>query len=150
MHRLLPPVLFGLLFVTLVPLRLLHPKDVTPVHAAGAPMGEVGILAVLGLLALVGARMQFARSNAEIMTFHEPRNLVVTGLFRFSRNPMYLGFLLVLVAAALFVNTWCAFAVPLVFWACCQFWYVPFEERAAQAAFGQSYAAYCASVRRWI
>ena len=84
------------------------------------------------------------------MTFDTPRNLVTTGLFAWSRNPMYLGFTLVLLAAALAVNMWLALLGPLAFFLAAQFWYVPFEERAARETFGVAYEIYAARTRRWV
>lgn len=150
MRRLLPPVLFVLLALSLIALWLLHPTATGLMHDAGLPVGDVALAALLGIGLLIGARMQFARADAEIMTFATPRNLVTDGLFRFSRNPMYLGFTVVLLAAALAVNTWCALAAPLAFFLLAQFWYVPAEERAALATFGADYERYRARTRRWV
>lgn len=59
---------------------------------------------------------------------------MATGLFAWSRNPMYLGFTLVRLGVALATNTWLALLGPLAFLAAAQFWYVPHEERAARQA----------------
>lgn len=147
MRKLLPPVLFLLLVVTLIPLHLLHPELGAIRENRALPWD---IVLVLGLALLIIARVQFRRADSEIMTFDMPRNLVTTGLFRLSRNPMYLGFLLLLVAAAFFVNTQCALVAPLVFFAAANWWYIPFEERSALKTFGEPYDAYRSRVRRWI
>ena len=74
----------------------------------------------------------------------------MTGLFARSRNPMYLGFTLLLLAAALAANLWLALAAPLAFFLAAAFWYVPAEERAVRAAFGEAYEIYAERTRRWI
>ena len=150
MHRLLPPVLFLLLILGLLALDRLHPSTIGAMHPDGLPWVEIALTAGLGLVLLIGARIQFAHSDSEIMTFARPRNLVTTGLFRISRNPMYLGFVLVLIAAALAANTVCALLAPLAFFLAAQFWYVPAEEAAAREAFGADYDAYGARTRRWV
>ncbi len=148
LSRLLPPALFVLLLAALVPLYLYHPESLGRLRTDMAMPWDVVL--VVGLLLLIGARYQFSQNDSEIMTFNEPRNLVTSGLFRFSRNPMYLGFTLLLLAAAFFVNTACALIAPLVFFLAANWWYIPHEERAASAAFGDDYDAYRRKVRRWI
>ena len=79
-----------------------------------------------------------------------PRHLVVRGLYRFSRNPMYLGVLTVVLGwAALFANA------ALVVYAICVFvafhcFVVFYEEPHLAQLFGDEYAAYQKSVGRWI
>ena len=150
MRLLLPPLLVALLLAALGALHALHPATRSVMHPGGLPLGKVALALALGLILLVGARVQFARSGAEIMTFATPRRLVTTGLFRLSRNPMYLGFTLVLVAGALAVNTWCALLAPLAFFLAAHLWYVPYEERAAAEALGPDYEAYRVRTRRWL
>ncbi len=147
MHRLLPPVLLIVLLAAMVVLHRLHPPAAA-LGAFGTPLGA-GLLA-LGIAGLIAARFQFRRSESEIMTFAEPRNLVTGGLFRFSRNPMYLSMLLVLLGVAAMVDLWCALAAPLLFFAAAHFWYIPFEERAAMQVFGDDYLSYRQQVRRWL
>ena len=63
---------------------------------------------------------------------------------------MYLGMLLVLVGAALALDSVGAFVGPVVFYLAATYWYIPYEENAAKAEFGTSYTEYCGRVRRWI
>ncbi len=79
-----------------------------------------------------------------------PRALVVRGLYRYVRNPMYLSVTLVLLGEVLL--TWSA--ALLVYWA---IWFVAvnlfvlgYEEPALRRQFGQDYERYCRSVDRWI
>lgn len=147
MQRVIPPVLFLLLLATQAALALFH-SDAYAIRAGRALPWDVPLVA--GLAILVWARLQFRARAAEIHTFRDPRSLVTDGLFRFSRNPMYLGFLLLLLAAGLFVNHWCALAAPALFFLAASTWYIPHEERALRAGFGVQYDAYAARVRRWL
>ncbi len=147
MTRLIPPFLFVLLLLPLAALWQWHPPADRPFDTRTPPW-DVPLLA--GLALLIWARIQFKRRDSEIMTFDTPRNLNTDGAFRFSRNPMYLGFLLLLLGAALFVNTWCAFLAPTAFFAACQWWYIPAEEDNLRRVFGAEYEAYAARTRRWI
>jgi protein-S-isoprenylcysteine O-methyltransferase Ste14 len=150
MQKLLPPVLFLGLVLAQLALAFLSPKLGNGVHSTGIPWGEVSFAAFVGLVLLIGARIQFKQNDSEIMTFDQPRGLVTERFFRFSRNPMYLGFTLLLVAGGLFANHWLAFLAPLAFFLAANFWYIPYEERAAAAAFGDEYNRYKERTRRWL
>ena len=115
------------------------------------PYNYVGIpLALFGLgIAGRGSR-HFARVKTNINTFKNPDTLVTDGLFRYSRNPMYLGFLLLLLGAAIAFNTLYGLALPLAFFLAAQFWYIPFEEKRVKRIFGAAYDAYRLRTRRWI
>lgn len=76
--------------------------------------------------------------------------LVTHGIYRFTRNPMYLSLLLLLVAYAGELGSWVAFAGPAAYVAyITRFQIVP-EERILASKFGDEFAAYKRRVRRWI
>lgn len=104
----------------------------------------------LGLVVLLWAFAHFKRKKAEIHTFRQPSELVTDGPFRYNRNPMYLGFALLLLGAAFFVNTWCALLAPSVFFLTAILWYIPHEERRMRATFGAAYDDYALATRRWL
>mgnify|MGYP000297768799 FL=1 len=146
--RVLPPVVFLILLLLLVPLELYHPTDFGELRGDRELPWDV--MLPIGLILLLGARAQFSKNNSEINTFETPRNLITSGLFRLSRNPMYMGFLFVLLAAAFYVNTACALLAPLAFFIAANWWYIPHEEFAARKTFGSDYEKYTQRVRRWL
>jgi protein-S-isoprenylcysteine O-methyltransferase Ste14 len=76
--------------------------------------------------------------------------VVDSGVYRFSRNPIYVGFLLVLVALAVGANMgWMLVMLPILF-VLLHFGVVRREERYLSAKFGAGYDDYRARVRRWI
>jgi protein-S-isoprenylcysteine O-methyltransferase Ste14 len=76
--------------------------------------------------------------------------LVSSGIYRWSRNPMYLGMALLLLGVAAWGSTLAGYLLVFVFcWFLTRFQIIP-EERALLAAFGQEFAQYMARVRRWI
>jgi protein-S-isoprenylcysteine O-methyltransferase Ste14 len=75
---------------------------------------------------------------------------VDSGIYRFTRNPMYLGMLLVLTAGAVYLGNLAAFAVLPVFVVCMNRLQICPEERFMQEKFGEAYRDYTARVRRWI
>jgi len=144
---LLPPLLWLLSLVAIVAVATLAPMAAilpAPFHWSGA------IAVFVGAWLLVSASGQFRRVDTNINTFRDPNVPVTDGAFAFTRNPMYLGFVLTLFGAALISNAISALAIPLLFFLVANSWYVPFEERAAAAQFGEAYAAYKARVRRWL
>jgi protein-S-isoprenylcysteine O-methyltransferase Ste14 len=81
---------------------------------------------------------------------HEASALVTSGPYRFSRNPMYLADVLLLAAwAAWLANAAALIGLPL-FIVYLNRYQIELEERALQARFGAAYAAYRATVRRWL
>ncbi|MEN8175948.1 MAG: isoprenylcysteine carboxylmethyltransferase family protein [Pseudomonadota bacterium] len=80
----------------------------------------------------------------------EARVLVTGGMYRYTRNPMYLGLLLILGGWAVWLGELSPFLVlPLFIWALTGLQIVH-EERALQGCFGEGYADYCRRVRRWL
>jgi len=78
------------------------------------------------------------------------RAIVVTGPYRFTRNPMYVGLTVAYVGIALLVNmAWPLLTLPAVLIAL-RLFVIAREERHLRQAFPEAYAAYCARVRRWL
>ena len=77
-------------------------------------------------------------------------NLVVAGVYRYSRNPMYLGLLLLLIAWALYLSNLLGFAGLPLFVLGMNRLQIRHEEAAMEALFGDEYRAYKQKVRRWI
>ena len=91
-----------------------------------------------------------ARTTVNPLTPHRSVAVVSTGVYRFTRNPMYLGLALILLGLAVYLASPWALLGPLVFAAyITRFQIVP-DERALQARFGAAYTAYRARVRRWL
>ena len=76
--------------------------------------------------------------------------VVTSGVYRITRNPMYVGMALILLAWAVFLSSAWALLGPLAFVLYITRFQIKPEERALAARFGSSYADYLASVRRWL
>lgn len=100
-------------------------------------------------LALRGSR-QFAEHGTGIIPLSRSTALVTDGVFRISRNPMYLGMLLFLAGAACLANVAWAWLVPAAFFILIRQAFVVREEALMRATFGADYEAYCGRVRRWL
>jgi protein-S-isoprenylcysteine O-methyltransferase Ste14 len=117
--------------------------------------GRMGIAIGLALLATVIALAGVVAFRANKTTVN-PLNpgaastVVSGGVYRFSRNPMYLGFLLALAAWAVYLsNALAALCLP-AFVAYMDRFQIKAEERALLARFGPTFSQYMATVRRWI
>lgn len=109
-------------------------------------------LAGAGLALVAAAVIAFLRHRTSINPMMPARatRLIIGGVYRISRNPIYLGDLLLLTAFA----TWLANAANIVFligfvWIMNR-WQIAAEEQALQRIFGARYTNYCSQVRRWI
>lgn len=109
-------------------------------------------LLVLGLLLMAVSIASFVTAGTTVNPLKPANasNLVTSGIFKLSRNPIYLGDLLVLATLALWLGNLVNIALLVLFvWYIERFQILP-EERALAALFGAQYAAYCAKVRRWL
>lgn len=108
------------------------------------------ILMGVGLVPLIVARIQFAKTKTNIFTFDEPGQLVTTGVFRVSRNPMYLGFALLLLGVSWLLRSIPAMIIFMAFVLITDRWYIAFEERWMRDKFGSAFEAYAKRTRRWL
>ena len=109
-----------------------------------------GVVIVVGLLLLVAANGLFVRAGTDVIPFRDVSALVTTGVYRFTRNPMYLGMAAVLLGCALTVGVVSALAVPLVFAVIVELRFIRPEEQMLRGLFPGEYPAYCGRVRRWL
>jgi protein-S-isoprenylcysteine O-methyltransferase Ste14 len=116
-----------------------------PVRIAGA------ILIAVGLIGLLDSFRRFAIEGfgtpAPVLP---PRVLVVTGLYRFVRNPMYCGIVAAVVGQALWFGSAALLVYAAVIWLAFHLWVLGYEEPTLRAAFGARYEEFCANVPRWI
>ena len=109
-----------------------------------------GVVIVIGLLLLVTANGLFVRAGTEVIPFREVSALVTTGIYRFTRNPMYLGMAAVLLGCALTVGVVSALLVPVAFVVIIELRFIRPEEQMLRQLFPEEYPAYCQRVRRWL
>lgn len=111
----------------------------------------IGIpLVVLGLGMAQWHVHLFRKIGTNVNTFKEPGILTREGLYRFSRNPVYLGFMVMLAGVWMILGSVSPLVGLAAFWLLANYWYIPFEERAMLSKFGDEYIAYRKSVRRWL
>lgn len=109
-----------------------------------------GAVLLLGLTLLVLANNRFGRAGTGVIPFKGVSALVTSGVYRFTRNPMYLGMTLVLLGCALTVGAATALVIPIVFAVIIQRRFILAEEAMLSRIFGDDYSNYCSRVRRWL
>jgi len=109
-------------------------------------------LLALGVLTGIAGVIQFAVQSTSVNP-HKPdhaSSIVTSGVYRLSRNPMYLGMLFILLAAVLkFGHPLGLIVLPFYVWYMNRFQIIP-EESVMEEKFGEEYRSYKQRVRRWI
>lgn len=145
--RLIPPVY--LLIAILVALAL---NFALPIARVAPPrVSYLGVVLIIAGVALTGyAAGLFAKAQTPLKPFEPATALVTTGIYRVTRNPMYVGLILILAGVGLFLGTVGALLPLPVFVWLLSTRFVAGEERLLEQTFGEAYLAYKRQVRRWI
>lgn len=114
-------------------------------HYSGA------IVFVVGLVIMLNCIISFATKGRGTLSPVDPtRKLVITGLYRFSRNPMYIGVMLILIGEAIFFQSGYLWIYLLFVFIAFNIFILLHEEPRLRRDFGEEYKRYCGKVRRWI
>jgi protein-S-isoprenylcysteine O-methyltransferase Ste14 len=109
-----------------------------------------GLLVGGGLLLIVMAAMEFRRYKTTIVPHETPERLIQSGVFKRSRNPIYLGDALIL--AGLILRWDAVLSLPLIpvfVWVIEKRFVIPEEDRMRRT-FRMEFARYCEKTRRWV
>ncbi len=122
--------------------------DVPP----GWRIAAAGGIALIGLGFDLTGVLGFIRAKTTVNPMKPERSaaLVTSGIYRVTRNPMYVGMALILLAWAIYLGSGTALLGPLVFALYITRFQIHPEERVLAARFGSEFAAYRARVRRWL
>lgn len=144
-----PPILFPAVLSVALVLDRLAPLVTAPWPAL-LRFGLGGLLVAFAMLLAGWAAWAFYRAGTAIPTFRPARRFVSSGPYAFTRNPMYLGLVLLLAGLGLMLASgWTLLFVP-VFVALMDRLVIAREEPYLAARFGDPYRAYLRRVRRWI
>lgn len=141
-----PPLIYAGGMAIGLALHRWHPIELVPSRLA-VPLGVAIVL--LGLIA-VPAVITFRRANTRPEPWKPTTSLVTTGPYRFTRNPMYVGFTLAYLGATCWINTaWPILLLPIVL-GLMHYGVIVREEAYLERLFGDDYRTYRSRVRRWI
>lgn len=148
MKKILPPVLFLIFALGMGIVCWAFGFE----HFIHYPFNLAGLIFLLGGLIIAQAsKKMFIKLGTNVNTFENPDMLVKKGLFKFTRNPMYLGFVIALIGMALlYQGAISSFLLVLLFAVITDRWYIKFEEKKMLEQFGDEYIEYCGETRRWI
>jgi len=142
-----PPVYFFLAILLIIALhRWLPIADL--IDPPASRIGYVPIIAGIALAAW--GRWRFARAGTNVVPFAPSTALVADGPFQFTRNPMYLGMMLVLLGLVILTGSLSGILVVAAFLGLIRTRFVLPEEDHMTDHFGEAYQAYQQRVRRWL
>ncbi len=145
-----PPIVILVLFMVLMWLMVIclpyFTVDIAYQSIVSAILACAGVVvSLLGAVTFINAKTSVNPLAPGITS-----SLVTTGVYRYSRNPMYIGFLLMLVGWGVFLSNWVAFILPVGFVFYINHYQIKPEERILESLFGTAYLSYKHQVRRWL
>jgi protein-S-isoprenylcysteine O-methyltransferase Ste14 len=145
----IPPAVLGAvtIFLMWVATRWAPALTFTNPHRGWIASAIALVGAVIAVAGVVSFRQ--ARTTVNPTAPNKASSLVVSGVYRFTRNPMYLGFALIVLALAVFFSNALAIALVPCFILYLDRFQIRPEERALASLFPKDFAAYKARVRRW-
>lgn len=118
----------------------------TPLNNVG-----IGLIIIAGMMDLSSLYLFFKkRTTPNPMKPEFTTGLVITGMYKISRNPMYLGMLIMLFGFAIFLGKLTPFLVLPLFYLLITELQIKPEEEVLEEKFGQAFLAYKSKVRRWV
>ncbi|MFK7829874.1 MAG: isoprenylcysteine carboxylmethyltransferase family protein [Congregibacter sp.] len=144
-----PPLVSGLFALAMWAATPYLPVINMPYRAKGL---LILVLVLLGVKAALGGVLAFreARTTVNPLKPERASSLVITGIYRFSRNPMYLGMALFLTAWMIYLGSPLLLLAVIGFVLYMNMFQIGPEERAMQRLFGAEFESYKKQVRRWI
>jgi protein-S-isoprenylcysteine O-methyltransferase Ste14 len=145
--RSIPPVYFFILALLSIALHFLFPiRDIMhfPLSYSGL------VLVAVGVALNIWANRLFVSKGTTEEPSEKPTAFVPCGPFRFTRNPMYLGGILILIGEFVVSGAVSTLACPIIFFVIMDRMFIPLEERNMEKAFGKEYTDYRKRVRRWL
>jgi len=140
----------GMLFISIL---LAHLFDAYfPLqYIISSPFTKIGLLFFLvGGFILVSFFYLFNKHKTTVLPGGCPTHLIIEGVYRFSRNPVYVADLFFIAGVAVRLGSASSFLPLLLFFTVIHTIVIPFEEKQLIAQFGDTYKAYMKRVHRWV
>lgn len=145
--KILPPTYVLIAIVLIVGLHFLVPVT-TLIPFAWNMLGLVPFAIGVGIN--MQADRAFKRVNTTVKPYETSTTLITDGVFRFTRNPMYVGFVLILLGLAIFVGSLSPYLIVVIFPFAIEKIFITVEEQMLAEAFGETWLDYTRKVRRWV
>jgi len=144
--RILPPVYFLAAILVMAVLHFMLPI----VRLFPSALISGAILVLLGMAVILWSAWLFNKTGTAIKPFEESTQMIVSGPYRWSRNPIYLGLVFILSGIGLALGTLSPFLVIPAFVWTIQKRFITHEEAMLEKSFGAAYAEYKKRIRRWL
>ncbi len=110
------------------------------------------LIFLIGILILLNPIFKFIKSKTTIdpIKFKKVNKLITTGIYKYSRNPMYLGLLMIVTSTSLFYLNIFSITTPFLFYFWINRFQIKREEIFLTEKFGKEYLLYRTKTRRWI
>ena len=142
-----PPILVLILVVS----SFLSSKKIDVIHIPNQTLTSILIL-LIGILILIIPVSKFIKSKTTIdpIKFKKVNKLVTSGIYKYSRNPMYLGLLLIVISSSILYLNIYSVTTPMIFYYWINRFQIKREEIFLTEKFGKEYLLYMTRTRRWI
>ena len=110
------------------------------------------IIFLIGMLILINPIFKFIKSKTTIdpIKFKKVNRLITSGIYKYSRNPMYLGLLMIVMSSSIFYLNIFSITTPMLFYFWINRFQIKREEIFLTQKFGKEYLSYKNKTRRWI
>jgi protein-S-isoprenylcysteine O-methyltransferase Ste14 len=145
--KLQPPTYFFVSLLLSIGLYFALPST----KAMATPCRYIGVVLIgIGVVLNLWTDALFKKHKTTVKPYENPTHLGISGPFRISRHPMYLGMVAILLGVASALGPLISLVVPILFVIVMEVMFIPFEEKNLEQAFGKEYLDYKKKVRRWI
>jgi len=119
---------------------------------SGSPLTDFlgGLLVGGGILLMLLAVVQFRKVQTTIHPHNQPKALITGGIYKRTRNPIYIGDLMILAGLCLYWEAWPSLLLVAVLWWVFDRRFVQPEEARLRTAFGHQFLKYAAKTPRWL
>ena len=142
-----PPIIAFIYILAVLALDYVFPTS----KIINSPYNFFGlVIALSGFSIMTWGWYLFRKTGTALRPTDKPTTLVVSGPYQFTRNPMYLGMVIILLGLASYVGTLPIFIAPLAFLITINKVFIPHEEKTLEKIFGKKYLNYKSRVRQWL
>ena len=147
MLKIPPPLLVLILVIA----NYFSSKKIDLIHLPNQDLTSILIL-LIGMLILINPIFKFIKSKTTIdpIKFKKVNKLIISGIYKYSRNPMYLGLLMIVISTSIFFLNIFSITTPLLFYCWINRFQIKREEIFLTEKFGEEYMSYKIKTRRWI
>jgi protein-S-isoprenylcysteine O-methyltransferase Ste14 len=147
MIRIPPPILVLVLVIS----NFFSSKKIDLIHLPNQDLISIIIL-LIGVLILTNPIFKFIKSKTTIdpIKFKKVNKLITSGIYKYSRNPMYLGLLMIVISTSIFYLNIFSITTPFLFYFWINRFQIKREEIFLTEKFGREYMSYKIKTRRWI